>query len=162
ATIDDKVLRILRTAIRFGWLDRDQTDTSFPLYNEKGRDLALETAQSSIVLLKNQGAELPLDKGKIKTLAVIGPDAYPAVPVGGGSAKVVPFQAISYLEGLSHYLGGNGVVTYNRGLTPMSEINDSTVFSSDAKGSQPGLKAEYFGNADWKGDAALTRTDSHV
>ena len=103
-----------------------------------------------------------MDKGKIKTLAVIGPDAYPAVPVGGGSAKVVPFQAISYLEGLGHYLGGNGVVTYNRGLTPMSEINDSTVFSSDAKGSQPGLKAEYFGNADWTGNPALSRTDSHV
>ena len=30
ATIDEKVRRILRTAIRFGWLDRDQTDIRFP------------------------------------------------------------------------------------------------------------------------------------
>src|SRR6202171_4733943 len=33
ATIDDKVRRILRTAIHFGWLDRDQTDWSIPRYN---------------------------------------------------------------------------------------------------------------------------------
>ena len=36
ATIDDKVRRILRTAIRFGWLDREQTDLSIPLLNETG------------------------------------------------------------------------------------------------------------------------------
>ena len=36
ATIDDKVRRILRTAIRFGWLDRDQTDTSLPPLQRKG------------------------------------------------------------------------------------------------------------------------------
>ena len=39
ATIDDKVRRILRTAIRFGWLDREQTDLSMPLYNSTGERL---------------------------------------------------------------------------------------------------------------------------
>src|SRR5207244_5633724 len=34
AMIDDKVRRILRTAIRFGWLDRDQTDRTIPRYNQ--------------------------------------------------------------------------------------------------------------------------------
>src|SRR6476659_6470643 len=34
ATIDDKVRRILRTAVRFGWLDGDQTDYSIPRYNQ--------------------------------------------------------------------------------------------------------------------------------
>ncbi|MDX6289932.1 MAG: beta-glucosidase, partial [Blastocatellia bacterium] len=41
ATIDEKVRRILRTAIRFGWLDRDQTDFSIPRYNQQGRSVAL-------------------------------------------------------------------------------------------------------------------------
>jgi beta-glucosidase len=41
AVIDDKVRRILRTAIRFGWLDRDQTDLSIPLLNLKGGEVAL-------------------------------------------------------------------------------------------------------------------------
>src|SRR6266567_1500485 len=37
ATIDDKVRRILRTAVRFGWLDRDQTEYSIPRFNVQGR-----------------------------------------------------------------------------------------------------------------------------
>src|SRR6202167_3543122 len=105
ATIDDKVRRILRTAINFGWLDRQQTDLSIPLLNESGGKVALEAARSSMVLLKNDGNLLPLDKAKIKSIAVIGPNAYPAQVVGGGSAGVRPFTAVSYLEGLAGYVG---------------------------------------------------------
>ncbi len=80
ATIDDKVRRILRTAIQFGWLDRDQTDLSVPRYNQQGRQVALAAATEGMVLLKNEGNLLPLKKSLIKSIAVIGPDAYPAVP----------------------------------------------------------------------------------
>ncbi len=55
ATIDDKVRRILRTAIRFGWLDREQTDLSVSLDSQTGREVALEAARSGMVLLKNDG-----------------------------------------------------------------------------------------------------------
>src|ERR1700688_2532351 len=75
ATIDDKVRRILRTAIRFGWLDREQTDLSISQLNAPGRKVALEAARSGMVLLKNEGGLLPLDKAKTKSIAVIGPDA---------------------------------------------------------------------------------------
>src|SRR5207249_12061678 len=116
ATIDDKVRRILRTAVQFGWLDRDQTDHSIPRYNPQGRAVALEAARESMVLLKNEGNLLPLTKGKVKSIAVIGPDAYPAVPVGGGSARVQPFAALSFLEGVSNYLGAASQTYYHRGL----------------------------------------------
>src|SRR5260370_10326463 len=82
ATIDDQVRRILRTAIRFGWLDRDQTDLSIPRYNQQGRSVALAAARESQVLLKNEGGVLPLKKGKIKSIAIIGTNANPALPVG--------------------------------------------------------------------------------
>src|ERR1700686_464016 len=55
ATIDDKVRRVLRTAIQFGWLDRDQTDFSIPRLNLAGRQVALEVARAGMVLLKNDG-----------------------------------------------------------------------------------------------------------
>jgi beta-glucosidase len=142
ATIDDKIRRILRTAIRFGWLDREQTDRSWPLFPAEGRKLALESARASMVLLKNQGDWLPLDKARIKSVAVIGPDAYPAVPVGGGSAQASPFVAVSYLQGLVDYLAGSASVTFSRGLVPSAEIFDTTVFATAAMGGQPGLKAE--------------------
>jgi len=162
ATIDDKVRRILRTAIRFGWLDREQTDRTWPLFPAEGRKLALESAQASMVLLKNQGDWLPLAKAKIKSVAVIGPDAYPAVPVGGGSAQATPFVAVSYLQGLVDALAGSARVTWSRGLVPLADIFETSVFATAAKGGQPGLKAEYFDSLDLSGVPGLTRIDEHV
>src|SRR5579864_6997157 len=115
ATIDDKVRRILRTAIQFGWLDREQIDVSIPLLNVAGNQVALEAARSGMVLLKNDGNLLPLEKGSIKSIAVIGPDAYPAQTGGGGSAEAKPFTPVSYLEGIVTCLGNGAKVYYARG-----------------------------------------------
>ena len=162
STIDDKVRRILRTAIRFGWLDREQTDLSISQLNMPGGKVALEAARSGMVLLKNDGSLLPLDKAKIKSIAVIGPDAYPAQVVGGGSAGVRPFTAVSYLEGLAGYLGGNATVYYERGIPSLGEMADATNFSSDEGGKQAGLSAELFNNPTVSGPPAVRRTDLHI
>lgn len=153
ATIDEKVRRILATAIRFGWLDREQTDLSIPRYNPQGRAAALQAARESIVLLKNEGNVLPLDKAKTKSIAVIGPDAYPAVPVGGGSARVQPFAAVSFLEGISNYAGA-GTRKYHRGLPTLAEMAQATNLSTAATNGKDGVVAEYFSNAEMQGSAA--------
>ena len=45
---------------------------------------------------------LPLNKTSVKTILVVGPDAYPGVPEGGGSAGVVPFHLVSgHMRGFS-------------------------------------------------------------
>ena len=128
ATIDEKVRHILRTAIRFGWLDGDQTDLSIPRYNQQGRSTTLAAARESQVLLKNEGGLLPLSKGKIRSIAVIGPNAYPAVPVGGGSARVEPFVATSVLEGISNYLGTAVPVYYGVVCPPSARWPTRPVF----------------------------------
>src|SRR6267142_4374328 len=132
ATIDEKVRRILRVAARFGWLDQEQAEISIPRYNQQGRQAALQAARESLVLLKNEQSLLPLSKSKIKSIAVIGPDAYPAVPVGGGSARVQPFAAVSFLEGLGNYFGA-GPVYYDHGVPTLSEMADSTEFHTAAE-----------------------------
>jgi beta-glucosidase len=162
ATIDDKVRRILRTAIQFGWLDREQTDVSIPRYNQQGLRVALETARESHVLLKNERGLLPLDKAKIKSVAIIGPNAYPAVPVGGGSGRVEPFTATGYLQGLSNYLGTAVQVYYARGIPSLSEMAQATEFRTHIFDGSPGLKAEYFDNKDLKGTPTVKRIDEHV
>src|SRR2546425_1011701 len=68
ASIDDKVRCILSTAVRFGWLDRNQTGLSIPRYNLTARQVSLNTAREAITLLKNEGNLLPLNKGKIKSI----------------------------------------------------------------------------------------------
>jgi beta-glucosidase len=159
ATIDEKVRRILRVALRFGWFDREQTDASIPRYNLKGRQVALEAAREAIVLLKNDGNLLPLAKPRIKSIALVGPNAYPAIPVGGGSGRVQPFAATSLLEALSQSAAPGADVYYHPGLSSLSDLADATGFVTAETGGQPGLNVEVFNNADLSGAPASTRTD---
>ena len=162
AMIDDKVRRILRLAVKSHWLDRDQTDLSIPRYNVEGRRAALNAAEEGMVLLKNNGNVLPLNKHAIKSVAVIGPDAYPAVPVGGGSAGVRPFAAVSFLEGIANELGPTVRTYYRRGIPELSELAQDTNFSATESGDSGGLAGEYFSNENLQGESMLRRTDAHV
>jgi beta-glucosidase len=162
AVIDDKVRRILRLAIRFGWLDRDQTDLSIPRYNLQRREVALQASREGMVLLKNDAHVLPLDKHTIRSIAVIGPDAYPAVPVAGGSAGVRPFAAVSFLEGIANELGASIPTYYDRGIPQLNELAQRTAFSTAESGGAPGLAAEYFSDANLRGEPMIRRTDPHI
>jgi beta-glucosidase len=162
AVIDDKVRRILRLAVKSQWLDRDQTDLSVPRYNLQGRQAALDAAREGIVLLKNDTRVLPLDKHTIKSVAVIGPGAYPAVPVGGGSAGVRPFAAVSFLEGIANELGPSVHTFYHRGIPEFAELAQSTNFTTAQSGGRAGVLAEYFSNANLEGDPIIRRNDAHI
>jgi hypothetical protein len=106
---------------------------------------------------------LPLNKSKIKTIAVIGPEAYPAVPVGGGSAQVVPLNSVSALEGLSNYLGMSARVTYVNGLMSFGRATITTDFSRTTDSNAlPGLSLEVFDNENLSGTPTSTRVDHHV
>jgi beta-glucosidase len=161
ATIDDKVRRILRKAVQFGFYDRPQEDLSIPLYSEAGRAVVLEEARSGMVLLKNENGILPLDKNRLKTIAVIGPNAYPAVFGGGGSSLAAPFNSVSFLEGISNYLGQNVHVLYTKDEVPLDEVVKNTEFLVSPDGPK-GLKGEYFNNDSLEGTPALVRTDEKI
>ena len=122
ATIDDKVLRILRLALRYHWLDRPQLDLSDSTYSVADRSVALQGALESITLLKNEGHTLPLDANHIKTIAIIGPNAWPAVPGGGGSSEATAFEPVSIITGIANLVGPNVHVLYTRGLPEMGEL----------------------------------------
>ncbi len=126
ATIDDKVLRLLRLALRYGFLDHDQFNPADSTYSLSGRAIALDGARESITLLKNEGGALPLDTNKVKTIAVFGPDAYPAVFGGGGSSQADPFDPVSILTGIANVLGPDAHILYARGLPALNEVFDRT------------------------------------
>lgn len=68
---------------------------------------ARELARQSIVLLKNDGNLLPLDKQKVKTIALIGPYADPSTNVIGRWAGInMTAKYVSALEGITHALKG--------------------------------------------------------
>jgi len=116
STIDEHLLRLFRTELRYGFTDRPQFDPADSTYSVADRAVALQGALESITLLKNQGNLLPLDPAKIKNIAIIGPDSYPALPGGGGSSEAHAFEPVSILTGIANLLGPGAHVFYSAGM----------------------------------------------
>ena len=133
STIDDKVLRLIRTELRYGFTNRPQFDPAASTFSVADRTVALRGALESITLLKNEGNLLPLDPAKIKTVAILGPDAWPAVPGGGGSSEATAFEPVSLVTGIANLLGPDVHVLYNRGLPEMNDVFKNTHWDSAVK-----------------------------
>lgn len=117
AVVNQALTRVLRVAFRLGALDPPEMVPYSKIgpeviESQPHRDLALKTALESMVLLRNQNAFLPLDKNKLKSVAVIGPQAdhfetgnyYGAKPrivspVEGIRAKLGPAVKVEYAAG---------------------------------------------------------------
>jgi beta-glucosidase len=126
STIDDKVLRLLREVLRYYFLDRPQFDPADSTYSVAARPVALAGARESLTLLKNEGGILPLHAGKVKTIAIIGPNAWPAVTGGGGSSEAQAFEPVSTLTGIANAAGPDVHVLYTRGLPDMMSVFGNT------------------------------------
>jgi beta-glucosidase len=100
SAIDDKVRRILREVISFGYLDRQQQDTSIPLDDPFSETASLNIAREGIILLQNAQNLLPLQKSQVRSIAVLGPAAQDAPPTGFGSSYVTPINFVSELDGI--------------------------------------------------------------
>jgi beta-glucosidase len=144
STIDEHLIRLLRTELRYGWTTRPQFDPADSTYSVADRPLALEEALDSITLLKNDGNLLPLDSGKIKTIAIIGPNAWPAVTGGGGSSHATAFEPVSLLTGVANLVGPSVHVIYKGGLPEMTDVFKNTHWAD-------GVKVETFSSADFTG-----------
>jgi beta-glucosidase len=123
------------------------------------RELALQAARESIVLLKNADHILPL-KTSIRSLAVIGPDAVEA-RLGGYSGPGI--RTTTILDALRERAGAGVAVRYARGCgridTVVVTIPSSYLTTPDG---ERGLKGEYFNNIDLAGQPALKRTDRQI
>jgi beta-glucosidase len=83
--------------------------------------VARELAEEAITLLKNDGGLLPLKADKLKSLAVIGPNAEGMVVSGGGSSRVTPPQKVTPLDALRAKLSGKTEVVYEQGCSNREE-----------------------------------------
>ncbi len=159
ATLDDKVRRILKQIYLFKF-DSKAPLTNHNMNSATSNRVALNAAREGIVLLKNQNNLLPLDTKKAKRIAVVGSLAKYAPPTGFGSANVMAANYISELSGLQQLAPG-AKVEFIDGLSldPSTSIWSHT---DSAGNSAKGLKTEFFSNTNWSGDAAASRTDTHV
>ena len=160
ATIDEKVKRILRIMFRFGFFDNEQLDSSIPYNNPEAAKVALELAREGIVLLKNENDLLPLNPSKVKSVAVIGPNANSYIS-GGGSSYTFPFHSVSVLDGLKN-VGQDLQIVYAPGVPTLTETVVNATFFTEVGSRIKGLKAEYFDNIRLKGAPARTVIDTIV
>jgi beta-glucosidase len=83
--------------------------------------VARTAATEGIVLLKNERGVLPIQSGRVRTIAVIGPSAAVARTGGGGSSNVKPKYAVTPLQGISQHAGKQFLVAYAQGATMEGE-----------------------------------------
>ena len=162
--IDEKIRRILRVMFTIGLFDEYFPVDSTVVNSAAHRQIALEAARAGIVLLKNESNILPLDQKKIKTIAVIGPNAAIARTGGGGSSRVTPIDPVSPLQGLQNRLGEQVKILYAPGILldgDESAIEPAYFYTSTSL-RQSGLQAEYFDNKDLQGEPKITRIDPQI
>jgi len=110
--VDDKVRRILRLQLRVGMMDSQRQ--AGIRNTEQHHQAARTLAEQGIVLLKNDGQLLPLQKDTLKSILVMGPNANLRHGSGGGSSQVKSNYEVTPLEGLRALLGGDVDIVYMR------------------------------------------------
>jgi beta-glucosidase len=148
AELDDHVHRILRAMFATGLMD-DPVQRSVPDVLG-GLEVARKLEEQSIVLLKNEKSQLPLDAAKVHSIAVIGPHADVGMISGGGSAQVDPPV-------------GNAILPPGKGQTRWLQpvwFPTSPLKSIRAKAS--GVKVQFDSGADPSAAAALAKNSDVV
>ncbi len=125
--IDNALALLLKTRFRLGLFDPPSmvayeqippSENNTPAHEA----LALQVARESMVLLKNDGI-LPLDRAKIKRIAVIGANAN-SVGMLLGNYNGTPSNPVTILDGIRTLAGQNIEVDYERGCSLASQTND--------------------------------------
>lgn len=115
--IDEAVRRILRVKFLAGLFEKPYADTAIVrrcVHTPENVRLAREVAEESVVLLKNDGSLLPLDSSRLKSVAVIGPNA-DQVQYGDYSYTRDNKSGVTVLDALRKSLGDGVQVRYAKG-----------------------------------------------
>jgi len=128
ARVDDAVRRILRIKFALGLFDdpyrySDSEREKALLLTEEHLAAARDVARKSIVLLKNEGGILPLEKGG--TIAVIGPFAADKnAALGSWRGQAIPDSAVSLVEGIQAAVGSDATVLHAEGVPLIAGTQD--------------------------------------
>ena len=118
-TIDRSVVRLMTTRMKLGMFDdaANVPYTGIP-YEMNGcrehEDLALEVSKKTLVLLKNKNNILPLDKNKVRSIAVIGPNAN-SREVLKGNYNGTAARFVTVLEGVQDIVNPDTKVYFAEG-----------------------------------------------
>ncbi|MGA9350535.1 MAG: glycoside hydrolase family 3 C-terminal domain-containing protein [Anaerolineae bacterium] len=158
ATIDESVRRLLGVIVKSGAFEDAEDRPERAVDKPEHRALARQVAAEGIVLLKNDRNVLPLSTDKVKSLAIIGPNAKGARIMGGGSSHVTPHYAVTPFDGIANRVGdavkiGFEVGCTNHKLLPL--IHPAWLTPAGGQAGH-GLTVEFFNNDDLSGAPVKT------
>jgi beta-glucosidase len=114
ARLDRNLAGLLRTMFRTGHLEEPSKagGARIPVSTPANQLLAREIAAAGIVLLKNERQLLPLDLGRLRTIALTGPKLRKrnCLPLWGGSSGVWPPHEVTPWQGLRERVGGRAKI----------------------------------------------------
>jgi len=113
--IDEAAKRVMRTILYYNTKEDPQTYDTTLIGCEEHQKVALEAAEKSMVLLKNEKETLPLDKNEIKKLGIFGRLARIRNTGDHGSSNVNTKRSITPLKGIKNFLGDSIDLIYNDG-----------------------------------------------
>lgn len=155
--VDEAARHVLRVVLTLSKYKKGRFTANTKAHQAVSRRLA----EGSIVLLKNERAALPLDPGTLRTLAVLGPNA-DRCPEGGGSSNVPSPYRIDPLSALKKRLPGVEIA-FERGcenfVTPPA--HPESLYRAP-RGNRPGVLAEYFNNASFRGKPVVSRIEPKI
>ena len=167
ADIDRAVTRLMAARIRLGMFDPPArvpwSKLGAGANDTPGhRQLALQTARESLVLLKNENHLLPL-KRTYARIAVIGPDA-DSLDALEGNYNGTPSAPVTILAGIRarfaqskvSFVEGTGLVG-----TVVRPVPAADLYTSAARSAR-GLQAEYFASTDLSGEPVMRRVDPSI
>ena len=117
ALIDKAVSNILTAKFKAGLFDKPYkapAKVSELIHTKASVNLAREIAEESIILLKNENKQLPLDASKLNSIAVIGPNA-DQVQYGDYSATKDNESGVTILEGIKNLTKNKLKINYAKG-----------------------------------------------
>ncbi len=157
--IDRSLRRLLMERIKVGDFDPDEIVPWTKIGPEvvarpEHKQLALDAAHQSIVLLKNDGI-LPLTSSPLTPhhLIVMGPNANDSTMLWGNYSGY-PTQTTTILQGIRRQIGD---IRYIRGCgLTRGEVHESRFNRLRTPNGYPGMQATYWNNTEWKGTPAAT------
>jgi beta-glucosidase len=142
-------------AVEMNWLDRPQHLPSIPRNNPQNNAAALAVAREGIVLLKNTNSLLPLDRTKVKSVAVFG-DAHSYI-AGGGSSYTSPTHGKPIIDAIEAIAGNVRILDiqpWDWESQPLSKLAKASAYES--------LSAAFYNSSDLTGAPALKRNETTI
>ncbi len=163
--LDVSLKRLFTARMKLGMFDPPEmveyTKIPYSVVDSQAhKDLALETARESMVLLKNENHTLPLKKD-VGTIAVIGPNSDEWLMLLG-NYNGVPSDPITPLRGIREKVAGKSKVLYAQGSElvegmPTFRVVPSEVLSHGAD--QKGLNVDYYTDREFKSPILYSSVD---